>query len=138
MAKYRHRIFEIYEERNEAIGALTPSRFGVEKTKPPAPLPSEFGHLSVSRTAFVTHVRLNGTAEFTNETEPALREDLIRLADELEIDSKVLLDFENVQSVSASCIEAMAAFQRKLRKRGSRVVLCCLAPDARACFYTDR
>jgi anti-anti-sigma regulatory factor len=56
----------------------------------------------------------------------------------LDISSKVLLDFAGVESFSSACINELVAFDRKLRHRGSRTVLCSLAPDTRACFFQAR
>ena len=138
MAKYPHRIFEMYDDRDEAIGALTPKSVKVDEAKASGPLPSSFTHLSVSRSSFLTHVKFKGATEFPQETEAELRDDFSQLADLLEIDSKVLVDFSNVKSFSAACIEALVVFNRRLRNRGSRTVLCSLAPSTRASFYEDR
>ena len=138
MAKHRHRIFEIYEDREEAIGALTPKSVKPDDAKANGPLPSIFNHLTVSRWSFVTHVKFKGSMEFRQESEAELRDDFSQLADLLDIDSKVLLDFADVKSFSPTCIDTLVVFDRRLRNRGSRTVLCCLAPDTRASFYPAR
>lgn len=138
MAKQRHRIFEIYEHRDEAIRALASKSAEADGARSrPTPLPS-FSHLNISRAASVTLVQFNGATSFVDETAEKLQEDLGKLADVLEIDSKVLMDFTDVEAFSQSCIGALAVFERKLRNRGSRTVLCSLAPSARACFYEPR
>ena len=138
MAKHRHRVFEIYEDRAEAIGALTPQTVKPDAVNANGPLPLDFHHLAVSRWSFVTHVKFKGAMEFPQECEAELRDDFSQLADILGIDSKVLLDFADVKSLSPACIDALVVFDRRLRNRGSRTVLCCLAPDTRASFYPAR
>ena len=135
MAKCPHRIFEIYEDREEALAALAPRSAKPDDAKANGPLPSTFSHLAVSRWSFVTHVRFKDAMEFPPESEAELRDDFSQLADVLDIDSKVLLDFADVKSFSPACIDVLVAFERRLRNRGSRIVLCCLAPDTRASFY---
>ncbi len=135
LAKHRHRIFEIYEDRAEAIGALTPQSVKSDEVKAKGLLPSNFHHLNVSRSSFVTHVRFKGAMEFPQVVESELREDFSQLADSLDIDSKVLLDFSDVKSFSPACVEVLVVFDRRLRNRGSRAVLCSLAPNTRASFY---
>ena len=138
MAKHRHRIFEIYEDREEAIAALTPKSVQPDDAKANGLLSSHFSHLTVSNWAFVTHVTFNGTMEFPRECEADLRDDFSQLADLLEINSKVLLDFADVKSFSPACIPPLVEFEKKLRNRGSRTVLCSLAPETRASFYPPR
>ena len=138
LAKYPHRVFEIYEDRDEAIGALTPKSVKLDELKANGPLSSSFHHLTVSQSSFVTHVKFTGTMEFPQETEAELRDDFSKLLDLLAIDSKVLLDFANVKSFSPACVETLVVFDRRLRNRGSRTVLCSLAPDTRASFYPAR
>lgn len=138
MAKQRHRIFEIYEHRDEAIQALTPKSVKTNGVKASDPLPANFNHLTVSRSSVVTHVQFKGTMEFPEETERELRDDFSRLAGLLDIDSKVLLDFMDVKSFAPACVDALVDFVRTLRNRGSRAVLCSLAPHVRASFYAAR
>ncbi len=138
MAKQRHRVFEIYEHRDEAIRALaSKSAEGETARSQPALLPA-FTHLGVCRAAGVTLVQFQGAEAFLGDAEAALQEDIEKLAGMLEIGSKVLLDFSDVESFSPACIGVLANFERRLRNRGSRVVLCCLGPSTRACFYGAR
>ncbi|MHB8899338.1 MAG: STAS domain-containing protein [Thermoguttaceae bacterium] len=138
MAKYPHRVFEMYDERDEALGALTPKFVSANEAKANGQLPSNFKHLTVSRTSFVTHVKFKGTMEFPAEAEGELRDDFSQLADLLDINSKVLLDFAEVKSFSPACVEVLVTFNRRLLNRGSRTVLCCLGPETRASFYPPR
>ncbi len=138
MAKYPHRIFEMYEEREEAIRALTPKSVEMDANTLAVPSPLSFSHLDVARGAIVTHVRFKGSGVFPKEIEAELLEDLEKLVAVMEINSKVLLDFEDVESFSPACVNALVVFERKLRNRGSRTVLCSLASDARTSFFGSR
>ena len=137
MAKYRHRIFEMYEFRDEAARALTPQN---EHTETEAATPESLilRYLDVSRSAQVTHVKFEGVTSFGHETINDLREDFAQLADGLDKDTKVLMDFAGVASFSPASINALAQFNERLRTKGSRMVLCCLEPTARDCFFADR
>ena len=134
MAKLPHRIFEIYESRDEAIQVLTPKS---ERTATDATAPEswEFRHLAVSRSAGVTHVEFKEAQGFGDETVPELRDDFAQLADQLGRDNKVLLDFTGVVLFGSAFINAMALFNKKLRVKGSRIALCCLAPGVRESFF---
>lgn len=125
----------MYDHREEAIGALTPKSAEMDAATSSDPLPSSLNHLTVSRSSFVTHVKFQGTMEFPREAAAELRDDLSQLADVLKIDSRVLLDFADVKSFSPACIDALVVFNRRLKNRGSRTVLCSLAPNVRASFY---
>ncbi len=128
----------MYDDRDEAFLVLSPKSVAIDGTAAAAPLPSDFTCLTVSRIGVVTHVQFKGTATFTDETESQLQEDFCRLVDVLDIASKVLLDFTDVESFSPACINVLIALERKLRNRGSRTVLCSLAPDTRAGFFDAR
>ena len=134
MAKYRHRIFEMYELRDEAIRALTP-RSEKTATEVTAPESWTFAHLAVSRVAGVIHVQFKEPRTFDDTTANDLREDLARLTDLLGRDSKVLLDFSGVVSFPAGSITALAQFNRNLQMKGSRIALCCLEPTTRESFF---
>jgi hypothetical protein len=137
MAKYRHRVFEMYELRDEALRALTPTS---ENTETAAGVPESWTlrHLAVSRSECVTHVEFKDATHFGDETINDLRGDLDQLADKLGKDSKVLLDFAGVVSFSPASINALAQFHERLRTKGSRMVLCCLEPSARDGFFAAR
>lgn len=137
MAKYRHRIFEMYEFRDEAIGALTPNlaRPVTEATDPES---WAFKHLAVSRSACVTLVEFQPVQTFGEETVSDLREDFAELADRLARDSKVLLDFASVESFNAASIDTLVLFKQTLQTKGSRMALCCLNPATRETFSAAR
>ena len=137
MAKYRHRIFEMYDFLDEAIRALTPKW---ELPEPDAAPPESwtFRHLAVSRSTLLTHVKFREATTFENETINDLREDFDQLADRLKKDSKVLVDFEGVASFPPGAINVLAQFNDRLRTRGSRMVLCSLDPTTRDCFFAAR
>ncbi len=137
MAKYRHRIFEMYDFRDEAILAITPRS---EKPATEATTPESwiFKHLDVSRSASVTLVQFKEAQAFGEETVSDLRGDFARLAEKLGRDSKVLVDFAGVTSFSAACIDALVLFNQRLQTKGSRIALCCLDPAARESFFVAR
>jgi anti-anti-sigma regulatory factor len=64
-----------------------------------------------------------------------LREDLAQLAEDMDRDSRILLDFTGIEPFDPAAIEALVVFDKKLRVRGSRMVLCCLAPEAREAVF---
>lgn len=133
MAKYRHRIFEMYDFRDEAIRALTPK---IEKpaTEATAPESWAFKHLAVSRSASVTHVEFN-EATTVGEGTVNLGSDFAQLSDQLGRDSKVLLDFAGVKVFSSASIDVLVQFKQKLQTKGSRLALCCLDPGVRESFF---
>lgn len=134
MAKYRHRIFEMYEFLDEAKRALTP-----KSVRPvPETTSSEscaFKHLVVSHSARVAHVRFKSAAAFGEETKNDLRVDFAQLADGLARDSRVLLDFVGVKSFCPASIDELILFSQKLRTRGSLIALCCLDPTVHRSFF---
>ncbi len=134
MAKYRHRIFEMYEQRDEAIRALTP-RTEKAVTETTAPATWIFTHLEVSRVAGLIHVRFKEPRTCDETMASGLDDDLARLSDLLGRDSKVLFDFSGVASFHATSIGSLAQFSRSLQTKGSRMVLCCLEPATREAFF---
>jgi anti-anti-sigma regulatory factor len=134
MAKYRHRVFEMYEFRDEAICALTPK---VEKaaTEATAPESWDFTHLAVSRSAGVTLVEVKQATDFGDDNVKQLAEDFAKLADKLDRDSKVLLDFTGLGSLNSAFVDALMLFTKKLQTKGSRIALCSLDTAAREIFF---
>ena len=134
MARILHRIFEIYESREEATRALTPrSKKAVMESS--APDSWTFEHLAVSRSAGVTCVQFPEASNFNEATLAGLREGFAQLADQLGRDSVVLVDFTGVVLFHAAFIDALLLFSKKLRTKGSRIALCCLAPTALEFFF---
>ena len=134
MAKYRHRFFEMYEFRDEAIRALTPKTAHLA-TEGAGSESWTFTHLAVSRSASVTHVEFKRVQTFGEEIVSDLRKEFAQLADALVRDSKVLLDFAGVKLFCAACIDEIILLNQNLRTKGSRIVLCCLDPAVRASFF---
>ena len=134
MAKYRHRLFEMYDFSEEAIHGIT-SKSGQPLTESTPPETWSFEHLAVSRSDDVTHVTFKRGQIFGEETVPTLREDFAQLAEKLARNSRVLLDFTGVTSFSVASLESLALFNRQLKTKGSRMALCCLDPAARECFF---
>jgi hypothetical protein len=135
MAKIPHRIFEMYEFREEAIDTLTP-RAAQPVTETAAPETWTMKHLAVSRSASVSLVEFNKGQDFGEEAEKELRQYLRQLPGSLIRDSKVLFDFTGVTSISSASIDALVHFKEMLRTRGSRIALCCLGPAARQSFFS--
>lgn len=138
MAKYRHRVFEMYEYRAEAMRALSPNYEEIGEEESAKTLQLDLKHLIVTCSAVVTHVQFLGEREFSDELEQELQEDFTKLVDALDIASKVLLDFTGVKSFGPACINVLVVFERKLRNRGSRIVLCSLSEETRAAFFGPR
>ena len=134
MAKYRHRIFEMYDFREEAILALTPKSVNT-LTDGTALESLTLRQLSVSRSEVVTHVTFKEATTFDDQSVNELREDLAKLAEMLVRDSKVLFDFAGVVSFGSASFDALVLFNKMLKIKGSRIALCCLAPAAREFFF---
>lgn len=136
MAKDRHRIFEIYESRDEAAWELMPK---VDKAESEVTSTESwsFKQLAVSRLAGITQVRFKEPALLAQEIITQIQEDLALLADKLGGGSRVLIDFTGVQMFGSAGINALIMFNKKLQIRGSRMVLCCLDPNVRATFFAQ-
>ncbi len=135
MAKYRHRIFEMYEFRDEAVAALT--------VRTSSPVSNDlkswtYKYLKFDESEGVTHVTFKNAQAFEEENTNDLRVDFLQLADRLANGSKVLLDFTGITSVCDASIEVLALFKQKLRTKGSSVALCCLEPAPRESFFEAR
>jgi hypothetical protein len=137
MAKYPHRIFEIYEFRDEAIRALTPTSV-TSATDTTVPETWTFRYLTVSRSASVIHVGFKGAKDFAEDTVNDLRLDFSQLADALVRDSKLLLNFADVNLFCTASIDELIPFKQKLRIKGSRMALCCLDTAVRKSFFPCR
>ncbi len=136
MAKYRHRIFEMYEHCDEATLALTP-KTAKPGTEVRAASPWSFKTFTVSQSANLVFVEFNRTRAFGAATLSNLRSDLLQLADSLERNSKVLVDFTGVEAFCASSIGELDLFNRKLRNKGSRIALCCLEDTVHESFFAE-
>lgn len=134
MAKYRHRTFEMYDFRLEAMEALTPksTRFDADPSNPDE---WQFEVLDVSLDDTVTSVIFKEEAYGDSQSELSLRNDFATLADKLANNSKVLLDFVSVRSFSTNAIDAIMVLNKKLQTKGSRIALCNLEPDVKAGFF---
>jgi len=133
MAKYRHKIFDMYEYEDEAIKALS------SKTAPPVaeaatPEPWTFKHLAVSRADGVTLVQFRELKTFEAATVGELRTDFIQLAERLAGQSRVLLNFAGVTSFNAASLDILVLFNEKLKASGSRMAMCSFNPATRETF----
>ncbi len=134
MPKHHHKIFEMYDCRDEAIRALTPKFQAVNDTGGQDMWDLE--RLTVSRSANVTHVEFQHPQDFGEEAVSDLRSDFAMLADKLDINSKVLVDFTGVRAFCSHCIDVLVRFNKVLRHRGSRIALCCLEDETRLAFFS--
>jgi len=134
MAKYRHRIFEMYEFQDEAIRALTP-KSAIPANEGTAVESWDLKRLAVSRSANVVLVQFKNAQSCGEGTVSDLREDFSQLADTLLRDSKVLLDFVGVKSFCVASIDELILFNKKLRTKGSRIALCCLDATVQQSFF---
>ena len=134
MAKDRHRIFEIYASHDEAAWVLMPKAHKAENGVAASETWS-FKHLIVSRLAGITQVQYKDASLLEPEIVAEVQDDLMQLAEQLSGDSRVLIDFTGVQMFGSAGINALIVFNRKLKVRGSRMVLCCLDTNVRASFF---
>lgn len=137
MAKYNHRIFEMYDSRDEAVQALTP-RTASSETATDDPAIWNLNVLDASQSASLTLVRFKKSLSGADNPTRDLQKDFAKLTDKLSPGSKLLLDFTDLDAISAASIETLASFNQHLRHRGSRIVLCCLAPEVRSSFFPKR
>lgn len=137
MAKYRHRTFEMFEFPDEAAEALAPqSARPVTEADDPESLTLQV--LTVSHSGNVIHVKLKNATSCDSESLRELRRDFTILADFLKNDSRVLFDFEGVQGFSPASIAALEVLGKKLKSKGSRLVLCNLADEVRSAFFPNQ
>ncbi len=137
MAKYRHRIFEMYEFHDEAARELMP-QLAHPATKVTAPESWTFKQLAVSRSVGVTRVEFKVAQVAGEEIENDLRQDFALLGERLVKDSKVLIDFTGVTSFSAASIGLLVQLNQVLQIKGSRLALCCLAPAVHQSFFEKK
>ena len=137
MAKYRHRFFEMYDFREEAVGDLMPR---VIPDAPAEPLPAResFQQLVVSRAAGVTLVEFKSPETFGEVNVKEVGDELSQLADVTERHCKIVMDFSGIESLPAGFIDALMAFHGKLKIKGSRMAICDLQPAAREAFFAPR
>lgn len=137
MAKYRHRLFEMFDFRKEAVAELTRRP---ENPASEAMTPEDWGFalLSVSRSDGAMLVEFKQADSFSDEDISDFRQDLDQLAQRLSRDSKLLFDFTGVQSFGPASIDALALLHQKLQTKGSRMALCRLAPEVRESFFPVR
>ena len=86
----------------------------------------------------VLHVQFVGSKCDGAETLSELKSDFLELSQNLARNSKVLIDFEGVESFCAGAIELIVEFDKRLRNKGSRVVLCCIDSGVLENFFPPR
>lgn len=137
VAKYRHRVFEMYDFRDEALCALKP-KAASPATDEIDSEPWDFTLLAASRRASVTHVSFKEAQDLSDDVASDLRKDFAQLTDKLTSDSKLLLDFTGLSAISTDSIDTLVTFNKNLRHKGSRMVLCCLDSAVRDSFFPAR
>lgn len=136
IAKTPHRIFEIYADRDEAIQALTPK----------SGAPVDYGHLattsyqqlSAAVRGCVLHVEFADKECSDNTAIDGLRGDFLELSQNMAMNGRVLMDFQGVEAFSPEAIELLVEFNKRMRNKGSRVVLCCIEPEVLENFFPTR
>ncbi len=136
MAKYRHRVFEMYDFFEEACLALKPKATG-QATESSVGDSQTFKYLVVTCSATITRVEFKNAEDFGKDNVTDLGRDLSQLADGMERGGKVLLDFTGVKSFSPECIASLVLLNQNLRHKGGRIALCCLDPATRESFFAS-
>jgi anti-anti-sigma regulatory factor len=126
----------MYDFRDEAVDAIRPNS---AKAVADSTVPESwtFRHLVVSRSDNVTIVQFNCLTAANNEVVALLRDDLQQLAEKLERDTKMVLDFSGVDTFQPACCLELYRLSKKLQMKGSRMVLCSLSPSVRESFFTE-
>jgi anti-anti-sigma regulatory factor len=136
MAKYRHKIFEMFDDRAEALAELTPKskqhRSGQNSSSPWNPK-----CLNISLDQETTIIEFEKNTCLDAENLAALQDDLKNLEQRLPRNSIALIDFSGVVSINAESIQALVSFKQDLKTKGSRMAICSLAPEPRKSFFDD-
>jgi len=135
IGKTPHRIFELYEIRDEAIEALTPKnavKFDHDHLDS-----SNYQQISITALDLILHVQFS-SKRYDEATLAELTGDFLELSKVLAMNSKILIDFENVEAFCPRSIDLLAEFNKKLRNKGSSVVLCCLDEEVMKSFFPNR
>ena len=147
MAKYRHRTFEMYEFRDEAVKALTP-RSMRDKVDPVDPGLWTFCHFATSLSEGVTLITFKEAMKLDADADGELKADskpsatvgyeLALIGRSLSNDSRVVMDFAGVPQFDTESIEALTQFKGSLQSKGSQLALCNLEKDVHAAFFPNR
>lgn len=140
MAKRPHRIFEMFDFRDEALRALA-SKSADRALAAPTVVDEEswnFEHLSASLVEQVMVVKFRVPRAFEAEHVVELRQDFSQLANKVDAESKILLDFTGVKSIPDELVAMLTQFYQNLRHKGARLLLCCLGPETRDSFFPVR
>ena len=134
MAKYRHKLFEMYDFHNEARDALA-SKEVMSLPESTAWQDAKFSLLEISQEAGITVIKFQSPASAEPSMSPDYREDFATLAAVLSRNSKVIFDFTGVEKFGPASIDALGNLSHTLRNKGSRIVLCCLQPEVKEAFF---
>ena len=131
-------LFEIFDFLQEATSALA-SKAGRLTTDASDPESWRFRQLvAARRPSGVVHITFKQRALSDADSVNDLGMDSAELAGLLINGSRVLLDFEGVLEFGTDSISQLTEFDRKLKTKGSRVVLCNLEPTVRVSFFPPR
>jgi hypothetical protein len=136
MAKYRHRTFEMFEFYDEAVATLSLR----PRNTPELDTISDiaFEQITVSQSEKIIRVAFKQSSIDDPSSTCLLREDLVQLAAMLPNDSRVIFDFDGVEHFSGASLETLEFFYRRLKVKGSRLLLCNLTAEAKSTFYPPR
>ncbi|WP_390621729.1 STAS domain-containing protein [Roseiconus nitratireducens] len=126
-------MFELY---NEAVATL--SVRPRDSRKIPNEIPTSLTRLTIQQIENFVRVTLVQTDVREDRSTCPFAKDFSRLADLLQNDSRVLLDFEGVDQFSAVSVGQLKVFCQQLKSKGSRLVLCNLTSTVRSSFYPAR
>jgi anti-anti-sigma regulatory factor len=124
----------MFDVRDEAFAVLTP-KSGVNPDEVTISKPWELRSMRLSPSAGVSVIHFDEDTCLNAENLTAFQQDLMELEQGLPKNSKVLFDFTGVTMLDAASIDALVSFKEKLQIKGSRMVLCCLAPAPRDAFF---
>lgn len=124
----------MFENRDEAIQHLTPNS---AHSVPDASVldASTYKTLLVAQLGCILHLSFVGSiTDQTGELEDLSRE-FDHLASNVERGSRILLDFAGVESFDPSAIDTLVLLNKRLRNKGSRIVLCSVSRNAKKSFF---
>lgn len=137
MARHRHRVFEIYDDFIEAVQALAPRGNQVDDLSTELAALT-LNHISASYEKGLAHVAFPKTKNLEFEQLAELRADLSSLTELLPRDCRIVVDFQGIESLDVRVIEVFVLWCKHLKNRGSRMVICQLAPSVYEAFFSMR
>ena len=136
MAKYRHRTFEMFDFYDEAVSTLKVRPREMQRVS--GIETNTLEHLIVTEHEKIVRITFEPVCLDTPPSTCIYRDDFSQLADLLPNDSRVIVDFDGVTEFPTSSLETLEMFYRRLKSKGSRLVLCNLDPNVKSAFYPAR